>query len=59
MDQDNPVQSPPRPGLATDQVHHWQLPPVPPMRIVTKGWWTLREDQAKVEDLEKADSKRA
>ena len=26
--------------------------PVPPMRVVTKGWWTLREDRASVESLE-------
>jgi hypothetical protein len=25
------------------------------MRVVTKGWWVLREEEATVEELEKAD----
>ncbi len=28
----------------------------PPMRIVTKGWWTLEERQAESTELEQADS---
>lgn len=31
------------------------VPAPPPMRVVTKGWWVLREEEASVEDLEKAD----
>ncbi len=27
--------------------------PIPPMRVVTKGWWTMREKRATVEQLEK------
>jgi hypothetical protein len=27
----------------------------PPMRVVTKGWWTLEERQADSAELEKAD----
>ena len=27
----------------------------PPMRVVTKGWWTLEEREADVEELEKQD----
>jgi hypothetical protein len=29
--------------------------PPPPMQVVTKGWWTLREDRAPVEELEQED----
>jgi hypothetical protein len=31
------------------------VPPPPPMQVVTKGWWVLRDEQASVEDLERAD----
>jgi hypothetical protein len=31
------------------------VPAPPPMRVVTKGWWVLREEEATVEELEKAD----
>jgi hypothetical protein len=27
----------------------------PPMQVVTKGWWTLREERAPVEELEQED----
>ena len=27
--------------------------PPPPMRVVTKGWWTLVEKQADIKELEK------
>jgi hypothetical protein len=27
----------------------------PPMRVVTKGWWTLEEKEADIEELEKED----
>ncbi len=29
--------------------------PTPPMRVVTKGWWTLREQAVSVDELQKAD----
>ncbi len=29
--------------------------PVPPMRLVTKGWWVLREERATAEEIEAAD----
>jgi len=28
---------------------------VPDMQVVTKGWWTLREERRPVEELEKED----
>lgn len=28
---------------------------VPDMQVVTKGWWTLREERQSVEELEKED----
>jgi hypothetical protein len=27
----------------------------PPMQVVTKGWWVLRDEQASVDELERAD----
>ena len=33
-----------------------QMPSPPPMRVVTKGWWVLREEKATVEELERADN---
>ena len=27
----------------------------PPMQVVTKGWWTLREERASADELLKAD----
>jgi len=35
-----------------------QMPSPPPMRVVTKGWWVLREEKATVEELEQADNER-
>jgi hypothetical protein len=37
------------------------VPPrrVPDMRVVTKGWWTLREERVPVEVLEQEDRERA
>ncbi|NKE48464.1 hypothetical protein HB662_27075 [Roseomonas frigidaquae] len=32
--------------------------PVPPMRVVTKGWWVLREERVSAEELEKAENER-
>lgn len=29
----------------------------PPMRVVTKGWWTLTEGEADIEELRKEDQK--
>jgi hypothetical protein len=29
--------------------------PIPPMQVVTKGWFTLREERVPVEELEKED----
>jgi predicted RNA binding protein YcfA (HicA-like mRNA interferase family) len=29
----------------------------PPMQVVTKGWWTLRDEEATADELEKADKK--
>ncbi len=40
-----------RQGNTTNQ----QVPAPPPMQVVTKGWWTLRDEQASVEDLERLD----
>jgi hypothetical protein len=31
------------------------VPAPPPMQVVTKGWWVLREEQASVDELERAD----
>ncbi len=28
------------------------------MQVVTKGWWTLRDEQATVDELERADNER-
>ncbi len=33
-------------------------PAPPPMQVVTKGWWTLRDEQATVDELERADNER-
>jgi hypothetical protein len=30
----------------------------PPMRVVTKGWWTMREETKSVDELEREDRKR-
>lgn len=35
-----------------------QTPDAPDMRVVTKGWWTLREERVPVEELERQDQKR-
>ena len=29
--------------------------PAPAMQVITKGWWTLREERAPVEELERED----
>ncbi len=34
------------------------IPPPPPMRVVTKGWWTMREETKSVDELEREDRKR-
>lgn len=31
------------------------VPAPPPMQVVTKGWWVLRDEQASVDELERAD----
>ena len=31
--------------------------PPPPMRVVTKGWWTMREETKPVVELERDDNK--
>lgn len=33
------------------------LPPAPPMRIVTKGWWVMREEKMSLDDLKKENSR--
>ena len=37
-------------GLPSSQ----SVPAPPPMQIVTKGWWTLREKQMTVDELERS-----
>lgn len=32
-----------------------RLPPEPPMRVVTKGWWVMREELVPREELERQD----
>ncbi len=32
-----------------------RLPPEPPMRVVTKGWWVMREEEVPREELERQD----
>jgi hypothetical protein len=34
------------------------VPAPPPMQVVTKGWWVLREEQATVDELERAEHDR-
>jgi len=34
------------------------VPAPPPMQVVTKGWWVLRDELATVEELEAADRER-
>jgi hypothetical protein len=36
-----------------------ELPPEPPMRVVTKGWWVLREELVPREVLEAEDREAA
>jgi hypothetical protein len=31
------------------------VPAPPPMQVVTKGWWVLRDEQASVDELERED----
>jgi hypothetical protein len=31
------------------------VPAPPPMQVVTKGWWVLRDELASVDELERAD----
>ncbi len=33
-------------------------PPPPPMQVVTKGWWTLRDEAKTVDELDRADNGR-
>jgi hypothetical protein len=43
-----------KPANVTDDTRaHAVVPPrrPPPMRVVTKGWWTLEEGTADIEDL--------
>jgi len=58
MDPSKPTQSQPQPPQVAELVQRPRLPPPPPMRVVTKGWWTMREEQVSVEDLEKANHER-
>lgn len=58
MEPSNPTQSQPQPPQAAVPVQRRRLHPGPPMRVVTKGWWTMREEPASVEDLEKANHER-
>lgn len=32
-----------------------RVPAPPPMQVVTKGWWVLRDEEASVDDLERVD----
>ncbi len=34
------------------------VPAPPPMQVVTKGWWVLRDDQKSVDELEMAERER-
>ncbi len=60
MDKPDPTNTGlPAQGTATGEAAH--LPPSqhprprPPMRVVVKGWWTLEEKQAGIEELKKED----
>jgi hypothetical protein len=35
-----------------------KVPAPPPMQVVTKGWWVLRDEQASVDELEGSDRDR-
>lgn len=54
----SPTLSPDRPALRPGQQRSVATPGVrvpPDMQVVTKGWWTLREERRPVEELEQAD----
>lgn len=44
--------------IAQLTARHRAARPIPAMRVVTKGWFTLREERVSVETLEQADRKR-
>ena len=48
----------PEPTGEAPSVARAPVRPPPPMRVVTKGWWTLREETADVETLEREERAR-
>jgi len=40
---------------SSDHAGHGESRKVPDMQVVTKGWWTLREQRRPVEELERQD----
>ena len=44
------------PKLDVDVAKTPQRPVPPMMRVVTKGWWVLREEHATVDELERAEA---
>ena len=50
-----PSDTPARRREITDTDRRGAVRPVPPMQVVTKGWFTLREERVPVEQLEKQD----
>ncbi len=42
----------------TDETLQKSVRSPPPMRVVTKGWWTMREETKSVDELEREDRKR-
>jgi hypothetical protein len=55
--------APPPPSTNGDETRDGKpmappLPTPPKMRVVTKGWWVWREEEATVEELKRADRER-
>ena len=56
---DQPASPPRADGVASDgRPSSRKVAPPPPMQVVTKGWWVLRDEQASVAELEQADRPR-
>ncbi len=48
-----PALQPERRGMSrTGQLTSHLVPAPPPMQVVTKGWWVLRDDQKSVDELQ-------
>jgi hypothetical protein len=50
-----PLPVTPEPGNEWELISAREDRHPPPMQVVTKGWWTLKEERAPVEELEKED----